>query len=70
MVPLDRADEMIDSGAVGATCDAAATIVRLADCVWAGVPLSVTVTAKLDDELNVGVPDITPELERESPRGN
>jgi hypothetical protein len=34
------------------------------------VPLSVTVTAKLDDEFDMGIPEIIPELDSESPRGN
>jgi hypothetical protein len=40
-----------------------------ADCVWFGELLSVTEMVKFDVPLLVGVPEMTPEDERESPAG-
>jgi hypothetical protein len=40
-----------------------------ADCVCAGDPLSFTFTANVKVPLAVGVPEITPALESDSPLG-
>jgi hypothetical protein len=50
---------------------AAIAIVSATDFVWAGLPLSLTVTVKLDVPLAVGVPEIAPvEAARLSPVGS
>jgi hypothetical protein len=41
-------------------CGATTLIEVVADCVWTGLPLSLTVAVKLDVALAVGVPEITP----------
>ena len=43
---------------------------NVADFVWAGEPLSFTVTAKVKLPAEVGVPAMTPVGETESPPGN
>jgi hypothetical protein len=49
---------------VGFTCSASVAV-----CVCAGVPLSDTVIDKFEIPLVVGVPEITPALDRVSPAG-
>jgi hypothetical protein len=50
---------------------AAFTVIdSLADCVCAGDPLSVTLTANVEVPLAVGVPEITPALESARPAGS
>jgi hypothetical protein len=41
-------------------CGATTLIEVVADCVWIGLPLSLTVAVKLDAPFAVGVPEITP----------
>ena len=48
---------------------AVAAILRDADWICDGDPLSVTATTKFEDEVEVGVPEITPEGDRVSPVG-
>jgi len=53
-----------------AGCDAAIAIDVVTDCVWSGDPLSLTVAVKVEPPAAVGVPEMTPVDERESPAGN
>ena len=49
---------------------AALTVIdSFAEAVWAGDPLSFTVTLKLAVPLAVGVPEITPPLDSVNPAG-
>jgi len=54
---------------LGAALTVWTTIERFAVCVCAGDPLSVTVIAKFEVPPAVGVPEITPPLERVNPEG-
>ncbi len=47
-----------------------AVIVSVADCVSTGELLSLTLTVKLEEPLEVGVPEIVPVGEIERPVGN
>jgi hypothetical protein len=64
MLPEASAEEVIVSG------PAPVAIVIGADCVWAGEPLSFTVSVKLNVPLVVGVPEMTPAGEMERPPGS
>ncbi len=50
--------------------EAEGAIVMVADWTRAGELLSATVTMKLDAEVEVGVPEMTPEEARERPAGS
>jgi hypothetical protein len=55
---------VITASCVGFTCSASVAV-----CVCAGVPLSDTVTEIFELPLVVGIPEITPALDRVSPAG-
>jgi hypothetical protein len=59
-------DEVVIARALGAL---ATVIAKLADFVWAGLPLSLTFAVKLDVPPAVGVPAIAPEVDRDNPEG-
>jgi hypothetical protein len=66
VVPEGKADDVIVSGFVAA----GAVIVSVADCIWIGEPLSLTLTVKLEELPEVGVPEIVPVDAIERPAGN
>ena len=45
-------------------------IVIVADCVCTGDSLSLTETLNVAEELDVGVPEMTPDVEIDKPAGN
>jgi hypothetical protein len=70
-VALDSVEETIDNCVAGtAGAPAVPFMVNAADCVCEGNPLSVTVTTKFEDEVEVGIPEIIPEDDNESPAGS